>query len=88
MTQETKNHPAAKIRDGSIEAAIWANAKKQGEGVRYSVTYTRSYKTEDGWKESNAFSEIDSLRLARLITKSLNKIDDLKKIASWEEGGQ
>lgn len=78
MTQETQNKPASKIRIANLEAAIWRNAKEDGKGYRYSITYTRSYKTEAGWKESNAFSEIDSLRLTRLIAKALDLVDVLK----------
>ena len=82
MTQTTNNKPAAKVRSGSIEAAIWANPRTEGEGVRYSITYVRSYKDGDQWKETNSFSEIDSLKLARLIGKALDQLDQLKSRAT------
>lgn len=85
MTDNKK--PIAKIRDGNLTASIWSNPKQDGEGVRYAITYTRSYKTEDGWRENATFNPLESLRLTRLITKALDRIDELKSVTS-EEGGQ
>ncbi|WP_372716149.1 hypothetical protein [Novipirellula sp.] len=77
MTQTT-NQPAAKLRYGGVEAAIWGNSKKDGDGIRYSVTYVRNYKTDDGWKETTSFGEIENLKLGILIPQVAQKIAELK----------
>ena len=62
MTEKQK--PAHKVELGRIRAAVWANSTKKG--LRYNVTFTRSYlaeqKTPDAksdWKESTSFGRED-----------------------------
>ena len=42
--------PAYKIRIGTLQATIWRNPGDKGNW--YSVQLTRSYKLEDGWRET------------------------------------
>lgn len=75
----TTNQPSAKIRYGGLEATIWGNPTKDGEGIRYSVNYTRNYRTAEGeWKETSSLSEIDNLKLGHLISKVADRIAELK----------
>ncbi len=75
----TTNQPAAKIRYSGLEATIWGNPIKDGDGIRYSVIYVRNYKAADGqWKDTTSLSEIDNLKLGQLIPKVADRIAELK----------
>ena len=45
----TINKPVHEIRLGSVRAAIWANITQNG--VRHSVTISRSYRVGNDWKK-------------------------------------
>ena len=78
MTEQTKQ-PAAKINYLGVDAAIWGNRKKDGEGVRYSVTYSRNYKdTDDQWKSTRSLSELDNLKMGVLYLRVAERISKLK----------
>lgn len=78
MTEQT-NQPAAKINYLGVEATIWGNRKKDGEGIRYSVTYSRNYKdAEDQWQSTHSLSELDNLKMGILYLRVAEKITDLK----------
>jgi hypothetical protein len=67
-TQKTQprkaNKPAHEIRLGRIKGTIWAN---EGEnGTRYNVTFTRIYKDDSGWKDSDSFGRDDLLLVAKV----------------------
>ena len=53
----TVNKPVHEIRLGSVRAAIWANPTQNG--VRHSVTLSRSYKDDTGWKKTNTYGRDD-----------------------------
>lgn len=58
------NKPAHEIRLGRIKAVIWGN---EGEnGTRYNVTFTRLYKDDEGWKDSDSFGRDDLLLQAKV----------------------
>ncbi len=49
--------PVHEIRLGRVKAAIWRN---EGEyGTRHNVTFSRIYKTEEGWETSASFGRDD-----------------------------
>lgn len=78
MTQET-NKPAYTERFGGLKGTIWRNPGQDGKPDRYSVTFSRSYKTADGqWQETTSFGEIDNLKLGHLVGKVTDRIADLK----------
>ena len=78
MTDQT-NQPAAKLHYLGVEAAIWGNRKKDGEGVRYSVTYCRNYKdADDNWQSTHSLGEIDNLKMGVLHLRVAEKISELK----------
>ena len=64
-TQPRKaNKPAQEIRLGRIKGTIWAN---EGEnGTRYNVTFTRLYKDDEGWKDSDSFGRDDLPLIAKV----------------------
>ncbi len=79
MSQSQTNQPKARIRDGLMEAAIWENPKQDGEGVRHSAEFSRSYRDSKGdWHSSSTFSNGELLRLARLAEKAYDKIGELR----------
>ncbi|WP_153558148.1 hypothetical protein [Roseimaritima sediminicola] len=78
MTEQT-NQPAAKVSYLGVEAAIWGNRKKDGDGVRYSVTYSRNYKdADDQWQSTHSLSELDNLKMGVLHLRVADKISELK----------
>ena len=78
MTQQT-NQPAAKINYLGVEATIWGNRKKDGDGIRYSVTYSRNYKDDgDQWQSTHSLSELDNLKMGVLYLRVAERIAELK----------
>lgn len=57
--------PIKRFRIGAISAAIWRNTTKDKK-VWYATTILRSYRTEDGWKETASFSARDLPVIAKL----------------------
>jgi hypothetical protein len=70
-TQEKENimsKPAHKIRNGVLQVTIWRN---QGEkGNWYSVNLSRSYKVDEGWRETDALGQDDLLPAAKLFDQA------------------
>jgi hypothetical protein len=67
-TQEKENNmskPAHKIRNGVLQATIWRNHGEKG--TWYSVNLTRSYKVDEGWRETDALGQDDLLPAAKLL---------------------
>jgi hypothetical protein len=57
-------HPAHKLRIGNLQATIWRNLAERGNW--YSVKLTRSFKVEDGWRETDNLGYEDLLPAAKL----------------------
>ena len=64
--------PIQTIRYGAVRAAIWRNVIDNGNASRavYNVTFSRSYRDGDTWKESNSFGRDDLLLLAKLANEA------------------
>lgn len=60
----TGNRPVHTVRVGSIKAAIWENQSE--DKTRLSVTFSRGYKTDEGWKDTASFGDRDLLVLAKV----------------------
>ena len=58
------NRPVHEIRLGKVKAAIWKNETEAG--VRYSVSFVRIFKTEEGWDSSSTFGR-DELPLVAKV---------------------
>lgn len=85
MTQSTTKPPADTLYDRNLRAVIWANQASDGR-IRYSVQFTRGYKTEQGnWKESRSFSGPDLLRIAQLAQQAYSRIAELQREAAKPE---
>jgi hypothetical protein len=57
--------PAYKLRNGVLQATIWRNHGEKG--TWYSVNLTRSYKVDEGWRETDALGQDDLLAAAKLL---------------------
>ena len=57
--------PIKVFRCGSIHAAIWREAKQiSGNLVQtHTIRFTRSYKTNQGWKSTEVFYPDDLLKM-------------------------
>lgn len=49
----TPTRPVQQFRVGTIKAAVWAN--ETDNGLRHAATFTRGYRTDDGWKDTQSF---------------------------------
>ena len=79
MTEQTNKQPAVKLYYLGVEATIWGNPKTDGEGIRYSVTYSRSYKdSQDQWQSTHSLGEHDNLKLGVLYLRVADKLSELK----------
>jgi hypothetical protein len=77
--ENTKKTPIAKFRDRALSVAVWQNISEDNN-VRYSTTFEKQYKPEDGdWMVANSYSENDLLRIARLFNKAYDAISELKQ---------
>ena len=82
MSQSTKQKPAHEIRLGTTKATIWPNQTERG--VRYNVTFHRSYHDGKAWKDTQSFGRDDLPRLKKcadlayewIFTTGNNSADD------------
>jgi hypothetical protein len=82
----TSNKPVQNLRLGALQAAVWAN---QHEGrTYYNVTFTRSYKDGDEWKESDSFGRDDLLALSKLADQAHTWIHEHQQAQSRENQQQ
>jgi hypothetical protein len=75
----TINKPVHEIRLGSVRAAIWANITQNG--VRHSVTISRSYRVGNDWKKTNSYGKEDLLvleKITELAQKWLYKYETIQ----------
>ncbi|QDU70157.1 hypothetical protein [Engelhardtia mirabilis] len=78
------NKPHDTIRDGNLKATIWANQGKNG--TFHTLDLTRSYRTQDGWRDTTAgFSSSELLRIARLAYIAYDEIALLRAAGSGSE---
>lgn len=77
MTNATNNNaPIQSFRIGSVRAAVWA---KQGEnGTFHSVTITRTYKDGETYKDTNSYSHLELLAVARVAEQAARYIETLE----------
>ena len=71
-TEKTANRPVQTIRYGSVRAAVWRNMVDNGNASKpmYNVTFSRSYKDDDIWKDSSSFAGDDLLLLAKVADEA------------------
>lgn len=81
-----KKAPVKTLRMGALKAAIWANSTDKG--TFHSVTFSRSYKVGEDWKESDSYGADDLLALAKLADLAHTQIFKLREEAKKSEGGK
>jgi len=59
--------PVHEVRMGRIRAAIWENETQNG--TRHNVTFSRLYRDEDQWKDSQSFGRDDLPLLAKVADR-------------------
>ena len=68
--------PVAKLRLGRLSAAIWKN--DTDKGALFNVSFQRTYKEGDEFKNSQSFGRDDLLVLAKLADQAHTKIHELQ----------
>ncbi|MDE2881969.1 MAG: hypothetical protein OXP70_08970 [Acidobacteriota bacterium] len=70
-----KNTPTKELRIGSCKAAIWEN--ESDSRPFFSVTFSRLYRTDDGWRSTSSFGLNDLPHLAMLAQRAHQAVDEL-----------
>lgn len=77
MTDNKK--PIDTIRlPGGIKATTWLNTSANGNTFT-TTTITRTFKTEDGFKDSSSFSHDELLKVARVAQQAFDRIAEIKQ---------
>jgi hypothetical protein len=79
-SSQSANRPVHTIRYGPVHAAIWRNVVDSGNSSRplYNVTFSRSYKDGQTWKDSGSFGLDDLLVLAKAANEAHSFIHGLR----------
>ena len=70
------NKPIHNIKANGLDVAVWEGDYK-GEPT-YSVTIQRSYKTDDGYKNTGFLRKTDLLIAGRLLGQAFDYINDIR----------
>lgn len=73
----TPTRPVQQFRVGSIKAAIWENQTESG--TRHQATFSRGYKTDDGWKDTTSFGIQDLPILEKVANMAFEWIHQAKE---------
>ena len=65
---EDKARPVGEVKSGFVKAAIWRNDTEHGP--RYSVTFARLYKTDEGWRSTASFNHRDMADVVRAAVQA------------------
>lgn len=86
-SEKAGNRPVHTIRYGAVRAAIWRNVADNGNASRpmYNVTFRRSYKDGNEWKNNTSFGLDDLLELAKAANESHTWIWDHRTRGAPEE---
>lgn len=78
MTQQP-NKPVNHIRLGGVKASIWR--QENGEAIRHSVTFSRSYQRDGEWRETQSFGRDDLPRLMKCADLAYDWIFNQSRVA-------
>ncbi len=68
----SNNQPVHVIRHGVISASIWC--QETDKGSLYNVTFQRSYKDGDSWKNSTSFGRNNLLVVSLIAARAFEWI--------------
>jgi hypothetical protein len=68
------SQPAHRIRIGNVTATIWRNLGERGGW--YSVNLARSFKVDDGWRNTQNLGHDDLLTAAKALNEAHSWIVD------------
>jgi len=68
----SNSQPIHKIRHGAISASIWR--QDTDKGPMFNVTFQRTYKDGDNWKNSGSFGQKNLLVLSLIAARSFEWI--------------
>ena len=74
---EEKSKPVKKFRVGGIVASVWEH--KKDDVTSQSVTFQKSYKDGDEWKETNSYFPQDLPKLALVSKKAYEFVSGFKE---------
>ena len=74
---EPAQKPVHKIRHGAVSASIWH--QETTNGALFNVTFQRSYKDGDNWKNSTSFGKRDLLVLGFIAALAFEWIGSQSK---------
>jgi hypothetical protein len=79
-----KTKPIHEVRLGAIKAAVWKN--DTSNGVRYNTTFSRLYKDENEWKNTDSFGRDDLLVLAKVADQTHSWIHEQSQEEEKNDG--
>jgi len=68
----SNNQPVHKIRHGAVSASIWR--QETDKGSLFNVTFQRSYKDGDEWKNSTSFGRNNLLVVSLIAARAFEWI--------------
>ena len=71
-TDKSDNKPVHKIRHGAVSASIWSQDTEKGPV--FNVTFQRSYKDGDEWKNSTSFGRSNLLVVSLIAARAFEWI--------------
>ena len=74
-----KKRPEATIKHGAVRAAIWKNDSKKGPFL--NVTFSRTYKDGDAFKESSSYGAADLKNLIVAAVEALHHLEQGPQLA-------
>lgn len=83
--QEAKR-PEQNLRYGSVEAAIWRNKGEKGDFL--NTTFTRHFRQDEEWKQTDSFREQDLPTLSKIAADAHTSIQKLKAAAAEATNGE
>jgi hypothetical protein len=73
-----KSQPVHKIRHGAVSASIWRQETEKG--FLFNVTFQRSYKDGDTWKNSGSFGRNNLLVLSLITARAFEWIGNQPRV--------
>ena len=74
--EQQSNRPEQSLRYGGVEAAIWRNKGENGDFL--NTTFTRHFRQEDEWKQTDSFREQDLPTLSKIAADAHTVIQEIK----------